>query len=67
MEIVCGSWKARKDVRCRMGVSAFTIPKNAIVTVKRFDQEHRKILVEAGPRTVDWMPLSFINDFDAVI
>ena len=67
MEIVCGDWKAKKDVRCRMGVSVFTVPERAIVNVSQFDSERRKVLVSAGPRDIDWLPLNFLDDFEPVI
>lgn len=67
MEALIGSWIATTDVPCRMGVSAFTIPKGAIVAITQIDKGNNKVLVSAGPRDIDWKHTRFLNDFEPVI
>lgn len=67
-ECELGVWKATHDVRVRMGVSAFTLPRGASVLVTQIDYEYNNVLVDAGSRTTDWMPMSWlINNFEFVV
>ena len=61
-----GDWKATKDVQTRMGVTTFTIPKRAIVSVTQVDEGNQKVLVQAGPAMIDWKSNYFLNDFEPV-
>lgn len=61
-----GDWKATKDVKTRMGATAFTIPARAIVSVTQVDEASQKVLVQAGPAIVDWKSKYFLNDFEPV-
>lgn len=61
-----GDWKATKDVQTRMGVTAFTIPERAIVSVTQVDEAYQKVLVQAGPAMIDWKSKYFLNDFEPV-
>jgi hypothetical protein len=51
----------KHDTPTRMGISVFTLPAGAIVAVKQIDHRNNKVLVEAGPRTVDWMHESWLE------
>jgi hypothetical protein len=66
MDELLGSWQAKKDVKARMGVSVFTIPKGSIVAVTQTDKQNRNVMVEAGPRSMDWMHKSFLDNFEQV-
>lgn len=61
-----GDWKATRDVQTRMGVTAFTIPERAIVSVTQVDDANQKVLVQAGPAMTDWKSKHFLNDFESV-
>lgn len=61
-----GDWRATKDVPTYMGFSAFTIPKGAIVAVKQQDNQNRKVLVVAGPSSIDWKHKNFLQLFERV-
>lgn len=61
-----GDWKATKDVPTKMGVTAFTIPERAIVSVTQVDETNQKVLVQAGPTMIDWKSKYFLNDFEPV-
>lgn len=59
-----GSYKLMAERGFRVGITAFTLPKNAIVTVTQQDDFHNKVLVEFGPSTLDWMSDSILKDFE---
>jgi hypothetical protein len=59
-----GSYKLLKSRRFRVGVTSFELSAGAIVSVSQHDAEHKKVLVEFGPSTIDWMPDSILSDFD---
>lgn len=61
-----GDWQATKDIRTIMGGAAFTIPKGAIVAVVQIDNTFNKVLIEAGPRMVDWKHPTFLQSFEVV-
>ena len=61
-----GVWKATKDTQTRMGVTVFTLPKGAIVSVTRVDETNQKVLVQAGPSMFDWKSKYFLNDFEPI-
>jgi len=61
-----GDWQATSNVPTYMGFSAFTIPKGAIVAVKQQDSKNRKVLVEAGPSSIDWKHKNFLQLFERV-
>jgi hypothetical protein len=61
-----GDWKATKDVQTRMGLTAFTIPERAIVSVTQVDEKTQKVLVQAGPRLIDWKSKFFLSDFEPI-
>ncbi len=66
MNDLLGDWKATKDVQTRMGVTVFTIPERAIVSVTQIDEQNQKVLVQAGPAMIDWKSKYFLNDFEPV-
>jgi len=66
MENLIGDYVATKDVPAQMGCSAFIIPKGAIIAVKQYDKSNRNIIVEAGPRLIDWMHINFLNSFEKI-
>lgn len=63
MKDYLGDWQATSDIPTRMGVSVFTIPAGAIVSVTQVDPDFKKVLVSAGSRLIDWKHESFLNHF----
>jgi len=59
---VLGRWVMTKDTMTRMSNSAFTLPAGVEVYVRQIDREHRKVLVDTGSSSIDWMHWSWLRN-----
>lgn len=58
MEFACGAYTAKGNIRVRCGWSSLGLVKGAKVEATQFDAEGKKVLVQYGGGSVDWMSLS---------
>ena len=65
-DYLVGSWKALCDIQTVVGVTTLTIPNRSIVTVRQVDRERIKVLVEVGLNIIDWMPYTFLYNFERI-
>lgn len=60
-----GKYKTITDISLRLGISAGTIPKGAVVHIEQVDVQYGKVLFRSGS-DVDWIPDTILHKLEKI-